>query len=183
MSNTDVPTGRFGQELIELIHKVTRFREYIGYDTNLMPAVMLGDVPFPPTDIDDAYAGYMKSNSPERVATFIEERHLNDIPVVCFVTDEVGTFSVTAEDAERYQADGAVEAAWENGDPNVVENLGWYAIDPDTRKTYYVTRRYRFLPSEGWSWEDPSLMAGDGAVPWDIELSLNQVIDGMAAAQ
>ena len=98
------------------------------------------------------------------------------------MTDEVGALAQTPEEAEQYQGDGVVEKAFRAGDPNVVENLGWYAIDPQTRQVFYITRRYRFVPSEGWSWEDPAVMAGENAVPWDIELSLNQVLDGMAAA-
>ena len=83
MSN-DVPQGQFGIELGHLITNLSSFREHIGYDSDLLPAIMLGNMPYPPTDIDDAFAGYMKSNSPERVAAFIHEnaaqRHQRRLP-------------------------------------------------------------------------------------------------------
>jgi len=178
----------FKENLGIVVANVSQVREYMGYDTTMMTMLVLGDIPILHPEAGNKHiAAYLEAPSLARMEEWLRKSQLSDqVPLVCFVAEEYG-IEIEAdsnEEAEMIHADvGPLEEAFEAGNPAVAEQLGWYAIDPKTRKTAYVARRYRYIPSEGWQWDDPLLINASEAIPLEIELGLNQVVDVIQASR
>jgi hypothetical protein len=175
----------FVEKVERHMNAARRHRETVGYDVPFMPMLVIGtdhgDVPvFSAQAAEDHMATYASPAALDQIHRMVADEMGGTADMICLISDEVGMDlgDTPFEEAEKIHEElGSLVKAFADGHPNVREQMGYYVIEPKSRKVAYVAQPYRYIPSEGWSWDDPVMLDEKAGIPLEIEFALNTILD------